>query len=159
MLTEARFHRWSNLQGLMNPRKVMMNMKQRERVYMVLDLFTESIRQPSKAAHLHPHVKILSLNETGGDVPGIGVTKNERLLDAKTLRGAVRPCSIRIGAVNLDELREVDIIRERINHRVQIHLMSIRGELHAIRQAPGDILKKLGRKPRVSPSNKPADNK
>jgi hypothetical protein len=36
--------------------------------------------------------------------------------------------------------------------------VSIRGQLNAIRHAPGDILKELRRKPRVSPPNHPTDN-
>jgi hypothetical protein len=78
-------------------------------------------------------------------------------LDAQTLCGAVRPSTIRVRAEKFDQLRVVDLIREGINNRVQIHLMAVCRKLNAIRQAPGDILKKLGRKPRVSPSNLPID--
>src|SRR5260370_36032185 len=38
MLTDTRFHRRSNLQGLMNSSKVVVNVKDRQRVNMVLNL-------------------------------------------------------------------------------------------------------------------------
>jgi hypothetical protein len=59
---------------------------------------------------------------------------------------------------NLDKLRVVDIIREGINYGIEVHLVAVCRKLHAVRQAPGNILKELGSKPRISPSNHPTDN-
>jgi hypothetical protein len=87
----------------MNPREVMMNMKQRERVHVVFNALAERICQACKPAHLHSHVEILSLNVAGADMLRIRVTENDLLSDAKTLGGAVRPRSIRISAEHLDQ--------------------------------------------------------
>src|SRR5260370_40113384 len=43
MLTDTRFHRWGNPQGLMDPRKVVVNMKDRQRMNMIFNLLTEAI--------------------------------------------------------------------------------------------------------------------
>jgi hypothetical protein len=83
---------------------------------MILNLLTEGIRQTREAPILHPKVKILTLNERSANVLGIGRAKYGFFFDAKTLRGAIRQCTFRIGPENLDKLRIVDIIRERIYH-------------------------------------------
>jgi len=93
----------------------MVNVKQRERVHVVLNPLAERIRQARETAHLHSHVEILPLDVAGTDVLRIGVTENNLLSDAQTLCGAVRPCSVRISAEHLDQLRVVDLIRESIN--------------------------------------------
>ena len=158
MLTDTSFHRRGNARGLMNSRKVVVNVKNRQRMDMILDLFTEGVRQASEAPVLHSQVKILALHIAGADMLRIWRTKQRFFFDAKTLRGAVRPCSDRIGPENLNQLRVVDIIGKGINHGIQVHLVAVRGELHAIRQASGHVLKEIGRKPRISPTYRPTDN-
>src|SRR6266704_3411983 len=159
MLTNPRFHRRSNPQGLMNPRKVMMNMKQCERVHVVLNALAERISQASEPAHLHSHVEILSLYKTGRDMLWIGIADDYLPFGAHTLRGAVPLLSFRSVVVILHELGEVDsILKQRISNSLQIHVVAVRGELHAIRQAPRNIPKKLGSKPRISPSNHPTND-
>jgi hypothetical protein len=57
------------------------------------------------------------------------------------------------------ELGEVDaILEQRISNGLQVHVMAVRGKLHAIRQAPRNILQESGSKPRVSISDHPTDN-
>src|SRR5260370_34413904 len=89
MRTQARFHRRSNPQGLMNPRKVVVHVKQGDHRNVVLDLLTEGIRQPGEAAHVHSHVEVLSLNVAGRNVCLIGRSNNLDALGALTLRRAV----------------------------------------------------------------------
>ena len=126
----------------MNAREVMMNMKQGESVHMVLNLLAERIRQASETAHLHSHVEILSLNVAGRNVFLIGGADNLDALGALTLRRAVALLCLRIVAVHLHKLREVDVRFERIRHGVQIHLMAVRGQLDAIRQTRRNVLDK-----------------
>jgi alanine racemase len=85
MLTESCFHSWSNPQGLMNSRKVVVNMEQRQRVFVVFNTLTKAVRQPSKAAHLHSHVEILSLNEASADMVRIGVAQYKFFLGIQGL--------------------------------------------------------------------------
>ena len=68
MLTQARFHRRSNAQGLMNTPKVVVHVKQRNHRDVIVQLLAEGIRQASKPAHIHPHVEILPFHIAGRDV-------------------------------------------------------------------------------------------
>src|SRR5260370_37125627 len=110
MLTNPRFHRRGDAQRLVNPRKVVVNMKQRQRVNMILNLLAETIRQACEAAVLHSQVEILALHKRSADMFRIGRTKYAFFFDAKTLRGAVRPSAFRISPENLNELRLVVVI-------------------------------------------------
>jgi hypothetical protein len=68
MLTDPSFHRRSNAQGLMNPRKVVVHVEQGDHRDVIVDLLRESIGQASEPAHVHPHVEVLAFNLTGRDV-------------------------------------------------------------------------------------------
>jgi hypothetical protein len=109
MLTDARFHRRSNPQGLMNPRKAVVHMEQRNRRHVILNLLTEGIRQPCKAPHVHSHVEVLSLGVVGRNVFLIGRAYNLDALGALTLRRVVALLCLRIVAVHLHKLREVNV--------------------------------------------------
>ena len=52
MGTQSRFHRWSNTQRLVNPREVVMHVKQSNHRDVVINLFTEGIRQAGEASHV-----------------------------------------------------------------------------------------------------------
>jgi 16S rRNA U516 pseudouridylate synthase RsuA-like enzyme len=56
-------HSRRNFQRLVQPDKVVVHRVQRHRAGMVLDLFAESVCQPSEAAHVHPHREVLALNK------------------------------------------------------------------------------------------------
>ena len=114
MLTEARFHRRRDTQGLMNPRKVVVNVEQRKRVNMVINALAERVRQAREPAHLHPHVEILSFDEASRDMLGVWVAENDLLSDAQTLSGAVPLLGFRIVPENLDKLRVVDLVLVQI---------------------------------------------
>jgi len=64
MRTQPSFHRRGNAQGLVNAPKVVMHVKQRDHRDVILKLLTEGVRQPSEAAHIHPHVEVLPLHIT-----------------------------------------------------------------------------------------------
>jgi hypothetical protein len=66
------------------------------------------------------------------------------------LRRAVALLSFGIGAVNLHQLRLVNVRRERIGCSRQIHLVAVRGQLDSIRQAAFNIPKKLRCTPRLA---------
>ena len=76
----------------------------------------------------------------------------------KTLRRAVALLPFGIIAINLHQLRVVNVRRERIRHSRQIHLVAVRGQLDSIQQAAFNIPKKLRRTPGVPPSDHPTDN-
>lgn len=89
MLTQARFHRPSNPQGLVNPCKVVVHVKQRNHRHVVLNLLAESIRKSREASHVHSHVEILTLDIARGDMRLIRVTDDFDTLCPKTLRRAI----------------------------------------------------------------------
>jgi hypothetical protein len=160
VLTDPRFHRRSDAQGLMNPAEVVVNMEQRHRVNVVFDLFGKAIRQAGEAAHLHSHVEILPFHVAGADMLRIGVAENDLSFGAHTLRGAVPLLAFRCVVVILHELSKVDsIFKQRIGNRLQIHVVAVSSQLNSIRQSLGNILQESGSKPRVSVSNHPRDNK
>jgi hypothetical protein len=52
----------------MNPAEIVVHAVERNRGDMILDLLGESVRQPSKPAHVHSHREVLALDVAGGDV-------------------------------------------------------------------------------------------
>src|ERR1035437_9462104 len=65
MLTDTRFHRRSNPEGLVNPAKVVVHVKQSDHCDVVLDLLAEGVCQPGEAPHVHSHVEILPFHVAG----------------------------------------------------------------------------------------------
>ena len=80
MLTDTRFHRRSNPQGLMNPHEVVPHVENRQHVNVILKLLAKGISQSRKAPHAHSHVQVLPLDIAG----------NGRSFGAQTQRRAVR---------------------------------------------------------------------
>ena len=158
MLTQARFHRRSYPQGLMHTRKVVMHVKQRDHRDVIIELLAEGIRQAGEAPHIHPHVEILALHIAGADMRWIGVTNEIDPLGAQTLRRAVAFLSLGIVAVDLYKHRVVDVSAERIRDGSEIHLMAVRGQLDAIPEPAGNILKEFQRTPGIPPSDEPSNH-
>ena len=158
LTSDARSHRRSNAEALMNPHKVMMHVKQSDHMHVVLDLLREGVSQASEATHIHSHVEVLAFDVRSADVLGVGVTDTYDLFGALPLRRAVTFLAFRIIAVNLYQLGEVDIFRERISHGGQVHLMAVRGQLDSIRQAACNVLKEVRCTPGIPPSYQPTDN-
>ena len=158
MLTDTRFHRWSNPKCLVYPAEVVVHVKQRDHGDVVVKLLAESVSQPSEPPHIHPHVEVLSFHIAGADVVVIGCADDVYALGAKTLRRAVALLPFRIVAVDLHQLRVVNGFRERIRDGHQIHLVAIRGQLDSIRQAAFNVLKECGRTPGIPPSDHPRNH-
>lgn len=156
MRTQASFHRRGDTKRLMHAGEVVMHMEQRNHVNMVVDLFRERIGQSSKPAHIHSHVQVLPLDVAGRDVLRFRSTSHGLAKSAKTLRRAVAFLPFRIVAVDLVKLRIINSGSKSVIHGSQIHLVSVRGQLNPVRQAPGNVLKELRCVPGVPPSNKPA---
>lgn len=78
MISEARRHRRSHLEGLVDPAEVVVHEMQGQGVFEVLDLLREGVGQSGEPAHLHPHREVLPLGVTGRDVPEVGIALDRR---------------------------------------------------------------------------------
>jgi hypothetical protein len=154
---DARFHRRGDAQGLMDANEIVVHMKQGQHSDVIFELLAEGVSQPGEAPHIHPHVKVLPFNVGRADVFVVGRTDNVNPLGAKTLRRAVTGRSLGIVAVDLYQLREVDILREGVGYSRQLHLVAVRGQLDSVRQTAFNVPKKLRRTPGVPPSCHPGD--
>ena len=68
------FHRRGNADRAVNPAEIIIGEVQRERGPMILELFGESICQPSEASNLHPHRKVLTLDVRRANLLRIGLS-------------------------------------------------------------------------------------
>jgi len=146
MLTNPGFHRKRHLESLMDPAELVPHVEQGNHRNVVIELFAERVRKSGEAAVVHPKVQVLSLHVAGADVLWIGSSDNFDLLRAKTLRGAVALLSLRIVAVDLRQLRIVDVVCKGVGNSRQVHLMAVRGQLNPIRQAAsiqGNVLREI----------------
>ena len=159
MLTDTRFHRRSNPQGLMDAAEVVVHMEQSQHSDVIFELLTEGVCQSGEPPHVHSHGEILSLNVRRADVLRVGRSDNRLSFGPKTLRRAVTGCPLGIAAINLNQLRVVDILSEGIRDGGQIHLVSVRGQLDSIRQPACNVPKELRRTPGVPPSCQPRQDK
>lgn len=71
---------------LMNLAEVVIHEMERNGMSVILDLLAEGVRQPSEAAHVHPHGQVLALDVTGRDMTGIRIAS-----DRDALRSRFRP--------------------------------------------------------------------
>src|SRR5271165_6878966 len=91
MIGQPRFYRWCDSQRLVNPAEVVVHVVQRNGVAVVLQLLTESIRQPREAPHGHAHRKVLALNKRCADVLRVGVAHHGfHVASVITLKPAIR---------------------------------------------------------------------
>jgi hypothetical protein len=73
------------------------------RVLVVLNLLTESIRQPSEARHRHAHREVLAFNVAGRNVLGIGTASDNDFTASDALCWAVGRFAFPIRTIELDE--------------------------------------------------------
>ena len=129
----------------MNPAKVIVHEVQCYGVFQVLDLLAETVGQAGKATHPHPHGEILALHVARGDLGHVGGPHNTALVGTDKLRGTVAFLGLfgfpRI-AVVLHQHGVVDIIAKGTLYGLNIRLVAVRGELHAMRQPGGQIFDK-----------------
>ena len=69
----------------MNTNEIAVHEMKRHRISVIVDLLTESVCQPSKPTHVHPHCEILALHVTRRYVLGVGDTRNNFQLAADAL--------------------------------------------------------------------------
>jgi hypothetical protein len=62
---------------------------QSNRIGVIIQLLAESIGQPRKAPHVHPHCQVLALNVAGRDVLLVGIANHDLALAADALCRAV----------------------------------------------------------------------
>ena len=158
MLADARFHSWSDSQGLMKPYEVVVHMEQRDHGDVMIQLLAERIRQAREAPHVHPPVEILSFHVRRANVRVIRCADDVDTLGAQTLCRAVALLPFRIVAVDLHQLRVVNSLRERIRNGYQIHLVPVRGQLDSIRQTAFNVLKERSRTPGIPSSYHPRNH-
>lgn len=79
---------------------------------MVLYLLGERICEPRETANAHSHGKVLSLHETGRNVPRVWVSTDRFHITADALCGGVPGVILDTGTANLLQLRVVHICTE-----------------------------------------------
>jgi hypothetical protein len=89
LVSQASGHRGSGAQRLVNAYPIVPSEVDRERVAVVLELFGEAIRQPGKAAHLHPHREILPLTKRRRNEIRMRVAKDRSFDGAKAFGRAI----------------------------------------------------------------------
>jgi hypothetical protein len=159
MIANPRFHCWRDAERLMNPAEIVVHVVQSNRVFQVFKFFGEGIRQSGKAAHGHTHREVLPLDIRRGDVLKVWRTADNRATrshaDCGAVAGLWRLASI---AVNLLQHRVINLLAERVSNRVQIDAVTVRGQLHTIRQSLSQVLNKVVRRSGVASPNEPAGN-
>lgn len=140
----------------MNPDKVVVDVMQRDRRDVVLDFLRERISKSSKAPHGHPHSEVLAFDVAGRDVLHIGVANLGFFVapsaDSRAVSGFAGPG---IGTVDFVKDGIVDIVLEGIKDRIQVNLVAVRRQLHAIRETVCQVLYKLRGASSIALANQP----
>ncbi len=126
MIGEFCGHRWSDAKRLVNPGEIVTDEVQGDRRRMVLHFLRESVSEPGKATHRHPHGEVLPLHKRCAGVCGIGATAYGLHIAADALGRAVTLLRLIRRAVNLLKLGIVYVRTKGILHSVQIGLVPIR---------------------------------
>lgn len=111
----------------MDANESVVHVEQGNRMNVIFNLLAVRIGQAGEPAHIHPHVEILALHKAGADVLRFWAADDVDAFGAKTFVWAVALLPFGIVAVNLHQLRVVDVRRERIRYSRQIHLVAVRG--------------------------------
>jgi hypothetical protein len=143
----------------MYPAQIVMSVVKGNRGNVIFEFLRERVGEPGEPAHPHSHGEILTLNVAGGDVLRIGRTYLGLFLTAIADGGAVPLLAVRIVAVNLDEHGIVDVFAEPIGDGLEIRLVAIGGELHAVSEAASEILYEGRGASHVTLTHQPRANK
>jgi hypothetical protein len=103
-------------------------------VAQVFNLLAESVRQPGKSAHRHPHGKVGAFNVARGDVAGIRPSRDRGGLRSKANRRAVSHLFLS-SPVDFNQRGVVDVAAESALDGFQVNLEPIGCQLHAIGEA------------------------
>ena len=73
-----------------------------------------------------------------------------------TVAAAIR--AVRRLTVNLDELRKINLVLERVRYRLKVRLVTVNGELYTGRQTRGNVLHELMRVTGIATAYKPRND-
>ena len=138
--------------------EVVVHVVERDGRFVVLDLLGETVGQPREPAHTHPHGEVLPLHVARTDELFFGLAKADDLLAAVADRRAVAFLPFRGIAEVLHELRVINLIGEGVDHSIQIDLVAVRRELHAVGEAPLQVGNEFGGAAGISRAHQPAGN-
>ena len=139
----------------MNAPEVVPHEVQRNAGGVVLDLLRERVREPSEAAHAHPHCEVLAFDIAGIDVLRVGVTDFAFFLARRADGGAVPLLPFGIVAVNFHQHGIINIFTESIRYRRDVHFETIDGQLDAIGETAGEVLNELRGATRIALAYQP----
>ena len=94
---------------------------------MKLNLFRETVGESSKPAHGHTHGQVLAFDIAGGDVLAFGFSAHYFFAASDALRWAVALLSFGSLAINLDELRIINMPVKRFFDCCQINAQAVAG--------------------------------
>jgi hypothetical protein len=133
VIADASGHCGCATKRAVNSAEVVKREPDHQRRAVVLERFTEGIRESSESANAHADRKILSLDMRCADALGIGIADAWDHLRTHHLRRAVAPFAFRRRAVDLDELREVRAILQRVADRGAVRSEAVSGDLKPTR--------------------------
>src|SRR5258708_4003761 len=140
MIVQSTLHRWGHSKRCADTHEIAIHKVKGHGVGMIVDPLRESVREPSKAAHVHPHREVLALDVVGTYVLRIGILAHRLHLTANADRRGVSRLVFKGSAVNLLQLSIVNIRPECTLNRFQICLVGVYGDLYSILDSTGAIL-------------------
>ena len=143
----------------MNPDKVVVHVVDRQRRQMILDLLAKGIRQSGETAVVHPDSEVLALDIAGADFLRVRASLDCLRFTADACRGAVAALAIGVDLpVHLDEHGVVDVVAECCINRLQVRLVAVAGQLHAIGKAWRKVFHKGACRARITLADHEAGN-
>lgn len=133
-------HRGRAADALMKAAEVVEAEEQPERGDVVPELLGMGVRESGVPAHAHAKGQIVPFHVAGRDVFLVRAPRDRVLLRSQALGWAVPMIPLRGRAVDLDELREVDIPGKGILYRGEVHSVAVRRELNSVQQTAREIL-------------------
>jgi len=143
VVSQARRHRRSDAQRLVDAREVVVNKVERHCEPMVLHFLAEAIGQAGETAHSHSHREVLPLRVACADGVAVWRAKDNLSLRAGDDAGAVFAFAPRL-RVNLHDRSVIDWRAvERAFHGQRVSLVPVRRNLNALRETGREVAKEL----------------
>ena len=108
---------------------------------MVLPLLAEGIRQPREAANAHANAQVAALHDRRANAFRIGLAHDWDHLHGRYFGGAVALLLVLRGAIDLDELREVAAVVQRVRDRRAVRREAVSCDLEVARASRGGRLR------------------